>query len=785
MMQKASPKSPIALRDMALQGLLLLALLTVLFPAVFAGGETLLPGDLLYKYQPWAQNPPEDFTPPVNDTPIEAFLLFNMYHAATDHALEQGEWPLWNPLEFCGMPLLANYQSGVLYPPRLLHRIMDRHWATTVMMLLRWWLCGMTAFLCARVMGLGLNAARFASIGWMLSGYNMIWGYWLEPDIGIWFPVLLIAVELLLNRRYRGGFCAMAFAGTMLLLVGHPESALTVSMGTGLYFFLRLALERRWGADLWRPLGYASGAWAVTLAVTAPQTLPFVEYLFHSHTYLNRPEGGVAMQTMAPQAAVALWVPRFFGANADGNFWFDGAENSNYVLTVFAGVGVWLLIPVAFMRARSTGRTTRFVCLAIPTALTFLVAFDAPGFRRINTLPVLDTLWPVWYLGFGMFTLPLLAAFALEPSRNKTSVLKTLAPVMAIVLIAGVVIALSLWINGPFIETEGVGEYVAVQCIFALGIALLYLIIIPLGAETEMRRVVPLGLVIILAAELLFAGRGFHMTSPREALFPDTELTAHLRAQHSNDRINATSARIPTGLLQEYGIEQQMGYDGIMPERMFTFLGSMGGNLWDSMEPVLATRFYLHNDRDFHTFPVDKPDRFELTEEWPGRLKLFMNKEALPRAFLVPRAKVEPDKDALFTQMRDPAFDPTTTALLEWAPDVPLPSGEGAVGDARLVERTSNRVVIDVSAKSDAALVLSDAWYPGWMAYIDGIPVEVVPVFYAFRSVIVPEGEHRVEFRYEPATFRYGLILSVVALLASLLLSFHWLWTKQTTNRRP
>ena len=192
----------------------------------------------------------------------------------------------------------------------------------------------------------------------------------------------------------------------------------------------------------------------------------------------------------------------------------------------------------------------------------------------------------------------------------------------------------------------------------------------------------------------------------------------------------------------------------------------------------------LHKPGGPPSFPLDETGRFESTGLFDG-IEVFANRNALPRAFLVAKAEVIPNQEALFNRLRDPDFDPTAVALLEREPDLPLPTGEGNTGEAQVVERTSNRVTIDVSAESDAVLVLSDAWYPGWMAYIDGVPMEVVPAFYAFRSVIVPEGSHRVEFRYEPATFRYGLAVSVVALFATLLLSARWLWTMQKVKKHP
>jgi uncharacterized membrane protein YfhO len=59
-----------------------------------------------------------------------------------------------------------------------------------------------------------------------------------------------------------------------------------------------------------------------------------------------------------------------------------------------------------------------------------------------------------------------------------------------------------------------------------------------------------------------------------------------------------------------------------------------------------------------------------------------------------------------------------------------------------------------------AYVVLSDVFYPGWTATIDDQPAQVYPANFAFRAVLVPPGEHRVTFTFEPVTWRVGLAIS-------------------------
>jgi uncharacterized membrane protein YfhO len=59
---------------------------------------------------------------------------------------------------------------------------------------------------------------------------------------------------------------------------------------------------------------------------------------------------------------------------------------------------------------------------------------------------------------------------------------------------------------------------------------------------------------------------------------------------------------------------------------------------------------------------------------------------------------------------------------------------------------------------------LTDVWYPGWVCEVDGEPAQVYRADYAFRAVGVTAGTHTVVFRFEPASYRRGRLVSLCAL---------------------
>ncbi|MBI3761151.1 MAG: hypothetical protein HY260_04730 [Chloroflexi bacterium] len=104
--------------------------------------------------------------------------------------------------------------------------------------------------------------------------------------------------------------------------------------------------------------------------------------------------------------------------------------------------------------------------------------------------------------------------------------------------------------------------------------------------------------------------------------------------------------------------------------------------------------------------------------------------------------------------------------------------GSSPPGQPILLTESSTHITIAAPMEFSGYVVLADTYYPGWRAYLDGQPAPLVPADFAFRGVFVPIGQHMVEFRYEPASFRFGAILSAAAFLIFSSLSLWVLWKR-------
>jgi hypothetical protein len=212
--------------------------------------------------------------------------------------------------------------------------------------------------------------------------------------------------------------------------------------------------------------------------------------------------------------------------------------------------------------------------------------------------------------------------------------------------------------------------------------------------------------------------------------------------------------------------------------------------------------------------PIEGDSRFELIysriEGLQGKkeellrgntIKLYRNRNPLPRAWLVKDHRVL-DEKSILAILPGEGFNPRKEVLLEedpgWATPNSLPrrprsrpragqAGEPSTLRSRataedgrtpnaiselpeIVSESNNRVGLHVRTKENAFLVLSDTYFPGWKAYLDGNPVKIFRANYNFRAVSVPPGKHEVKFVYHPVSIKLGLVVTLLGVIGILVM---------------
>ena len=174
---------------------------------------------------------------------------------------------------------------------------------------------------------------------------------------------------------------------------------------------------------------------------------------------------------------------------------------------------------------------------------------------------------------------------------------------------------------------------------------------------------------------------------------------------------------------------------------------------------------------DPETPALDRPAQLELV--YDGEAMVFQYVDSLPRASIFHAVELVESADAALARLQDEELDiwrrvVVSTENLRDRERRALEALAGGAGErARAAEITlygSQRVRIAAQLERPGLLMLTDSNYPGWKAYVDGVPAPILEADYLFRGVLLPAGSHEVEFRYRPASYFYGGLISLLSL---------------------
>lgn len=254
-----------------------------------------------------------------------------------------------------------------------------------------------------------------------------------------------------------------------------------------------------------------------------------------------------------------------------------------------------------------------------------------------------------------------------------------------------------------------------------------------------------------------------------------------------------------------YGLQDIRGYDSIIPRQYVEYMELIQPQtelMYNRIAPIYEVFGDVLDSPLLHMLNVryvlanrEQPIRREgYSLVYDGDILIYRNENALPRAFLVPRAVTIPDAEARRQALLE--TDLRHTVILEETPNAPSPEIVQPVNlptgsTAEIVEYTPNEITVAVRTAEPAFLVVGDSYYEGWLAYIRPLeppaPDEIepeeqsLPIYRAngnFRAVQVPAGEHLVRMRYSPNSVKYGFYISFLGGMMLMLSMGLWAWRR-------
>jgi len=323
----------------------------------------------------------------------------------------------------------------------------------------------------------------------------------------------------------------------------------------------------------------------------------------------------------------------------------------------------------------------------------------------------------------------------------------------------------------------------------------LAVILLRLHGRLGRRAWAPL-LVIIVTAELWWMDGSLFVVRPVEQVFREgREVADFLCQQEGLFRVYSPSYSLPQHLTALYGIQTADGVDPLQLARYRVFMQYAGGyedtgytvtippfpegadvrTAWREARPEARLLGLLNVRYVVAAFPISA-EGLRL-RGWFGEDYIYENERTMPRAWVVHQVKeVEEEKAALEAVL---SIDPKEEAVVEVCKSANQQIGKWADGkesgeQVQVREYTPNRVVVEAKLESAGLLVLSEIWYPGWRAYVDGRDVPVCRVDYLLRGVFLEAGRHKIVFAFRPVSVLLGGAVSGITLLGLVVLAVVW-----------
>lgn len=710
--------------------------------------------------------------------------------------LRHGRLPYWNPYVGGGAPLMANYQSALLYPPNWIHLVVREATAMSLLFLVHILWSGWGTWLFTKELGLSSVGRGVSVLCFSLGSYTLSQsGNFPLINTIAWLPWLFWTSFGILHKRQ------MRYVGGLGLIAG--VQLLAGNLQTSWYSYTSVSLFAVWYilsppqnisrrqqfSSIWQILV----AFVIGASIASGQLFLTLEYLFMSHR-----SGGVSFETLAaesyaPWNLLTLFAPNLFGSPSDGSYLLEPSQDSTYIVNLYIGFLPLLAVISAvrgWMRHRSL-MSGRDIFKTVPFWLGLSVLGIILSLGRYtplyqlfyNYVPSFDGFrGPIQWLILPAFGLSILAgigihAWQMTPqSQNRIRVVGTI--LLAILMLAGIIISftqLNFEIERVFLTSIillFVNTIVSMVLSFTKPdplttgngrwqIALLLFIVIDLGLAIQ-------GYVPTVPHD--FYERDLSISHTQGRLYWDEDYSNQLKQNRYFKTTDYRPARerwtdIRTSLLPNLN----------MISRNATF------NNFDPLQPAVH-REYIELIENTHAnissillgagigevYTIQKPSG------WEGELRQYIAPQEPKEVWLVNEVVWVTDNDEAKNAMQSTGWYPYNQVVLLHDNEI-NPNGfelypTYAYATVEIIYQRPNEQRFRVKSDGSGYLVVPNTWYPGWKVEIDGRTAKLYRANLSFQAVEIPEGDVEVTFTYTPTGVEVGYLISIITVFGAIAL---------------
>jgi len=558
-------------------------------------------------------------------------------------------------------------------------------------------------------------------------------------DVTPWLPLMVMFAERLALGHSRA-WVSGVITSFLMLLGGDPAAFAGGLLAAGVFLLARLITSRTSRRTVLRAGSLLVMSVLLALGLAGVQLVPHTEFLWLAGAEPPYAPGGAP----SPGDLAAFVLPHGAAAEAGMLSRGDRVVDTSTLGLLHVGWLPLLLLPfwLAVRHVLTRLQTQSFDAMLLAAGILILLALISPIW--LPWLPLPNSFAPLHVLlAIGLF-LTLAAAAAAEEwldlgPESTLYALRRLPKWMGLAAAAAAV-AIAWTVLRPGESPFALADTLVFSVICAVFAALIIASLI-----RPSRWIMGAAFCVIAVFNAWWSVPAFQAKTPADAVFPETNVVRALR----DENVRASGDAVRRWPLAGNGIPQLYAPSGITLERHAVFAEALAD------DPFLYRRagapaLVLTRHDIAGPFASTRPELQLKTVFRPGAA-LFKDLAARPRAWVAYDVRPTETPSAAAISSMSPPLVETGIALPGTAPE----SARTQLNDA------PGRVMVQVEHGAPGILIVADAYYPGWRATLDGLPVASFPVDALFRGIDMPAGTHTVEMVYAPASLRWGIAISL------------------------